>query len=346
MTIFVRRWAIRRGFVDQPSNDRIHDKAVPLGGGIVIFTITMLPLAVVSVSALLLNNIDPAPTWLGRSITTHLPGLATKACPLLLLIAAVAVLHITGLIDDKRHLGPGIKLLVQFAVATFLAVFADIRFHFFIQNIFVTTILSVLWMVIIINAFNFLDNMDGLSACIAVICSTIILGAAWSSGQVFVSAFLAILIGALLGFLVFNFAPAKIFMGDAGSQITGLMVAIATIGTTYYQAESPTNSWFATLMPLIVLAVPLYDFLSVTVIRLIQGKSPFVGDTQHFSHRLVKRGMSQRQAVLTIYIATACTGLGATILHQVTTLGMILIFIQTILIVLIIAILEINFRKF
>jgi UDP-GlcNAc:undecaprenyl-phosphate GlcNAc-1-phosphate transferase len=93
-------------------------------------------------------------------------------------------------------------------------------------------------------------------------------------------------------------------------------------------------------MPLIVLAVPLYDFLSVTILRLLQGKSPFIGDKQHFSHRLVSRGMTRRQAVLTIYLATACTGLGATVLHQLSSTGVILVFVQTLLILLIIAILE------
>ena len=93
-------------------------------------------------------------------------------------------------------------------------------------------------------------------------------------------------------------------------------------------------------LPLVVLAVPLYDFISVTILRLWQGKSPFVGDKQHFSHRLVARGMSRRQAVLTIYLATACTGLGATFLDEVSSAGAVLIFIQTVLIVLIIAILE------
>ena len=137
-----------------------------------------------------------------------------------------------------------------------------------------------------------------------------------------------------------NFAPAKIFLGDAGSLVIGLLLAVATIRTTYYHEAEGTGSWFTTLMPLIVLAVPLYDFISVTILRLAQGKSPFVGDTQHFSHRLVKRGMTQRQAVLTIYLATACTGLGAIILSQMSTAGMVLVFVQTILIVSIIAILE------
>ena len=153
-------------------------------------------------------------------------------------------------------------------------------------------------------------------------------------------AFLALLVGTLLGFLVYNFSPAKIFMGDAGSLVVGLLLAVATIRTTYYHQGAPSGKWFAALIPLVVLAVPLYDFISVTIIRLLQGKSPLVGDKQHFSHRLVSRGMSQPQAVLTIYLATAGTGLGAVFLHQVNPVGAVLVFAQTVLIVLIIAILE------
>ncbi len=279
------------------------------------------------------------PAWLSEQISQHIAGLQSKAIPLLTLAAAATILHCLGLIDDRRGLGPYIKLLLQLAAALLLVTVGQIRFDFFIANEYISATLSVLWIVVIINAFNFLDNMDGLSAGVAVIVAGIIMGAAWSNGQVFISSFLALVIGALLGFLVFNFVPAKIFMGDAGSLLVGLFIAVGSIKTTYYHADGG-GAWYAALMPLIALAVPLYDFTSVVIIRILQGKSPLIGDKQHFSHRLVKRGMSQRQAVLTIYLATACTGLGATILHQVSVGGMIMIFIQTILILLIIAILE------
>ena len=129
-------------------------------------------------------------------------------------------------------------------------------------------------------------------------------------------------------------------MGDAGSMLVGMLLAVATIQTTYYLHFAADGQWAATLMPLVVLAVPVYDFISVVILRLLAGKSPLVGDTRHFSHRLVQRGMSQRQAVLTIYLATACTGLGAAFLHQVPHPVEVLVFIHTIMIVLIIAILE------
>ena len=339
LTLLVRRWALRRGFVDQPGHRKIHAKPIALGGGIVIFWVTILPLALVAVLALWWQRSEP-PTWLPQELTQHMAGVAYQSRRLLILIAAAAVLHITGLIDDKRHLGPTVKLVVQLAVATILATAADIRFSFFISNVYITSALSVIWMVIIINAFNFLDNMDGLSAGIGLICGAMILAAAAASGQVFVGGLLVLLMGALGGFLIFNFSPAKIFMGDSGSLLLGLLLAVATIRTTYFHHGITDGRWFGACMPLVVLAVPLYDFISVTVLRLLSGASPFVGDTRHFSHRLVRRGMSQRQAVLTIYLATACTGLSATFLHQVSQTGMALILLQTVLIVMIIAILE------
>ena len=189
------------------------------------------------------------------------------------------------------------------------------------------------------NAFNFLDNMDGLSAGIALIISAVLFTAAVMAGQVFVGALSIIFMGTLFGFLAFNFPPAAIFMGDSGSLVVGFFVALLTIRTTYYH-EGLSGGLYPVFMPLIVMAVPLYDFLSVTFLRISQGKSPFVGDTQHFSHRLKKRGLTDTQTVLTLYLATLCTGLGAIFLYQVNLTGAILIFLQTVMILTIVAILE------
>jgi UDP-GlcNAc:undecaprenyl-phosphate GlcNAc-1-phosphate transferase len=128
-------------------------------------------------------------------------------------------------------------------------------------------------------------------------------------------------------------------MGDAGSLVVGFFVAMLTLRTTYYH-QAQSGSWYPVLMPLVVMAVPLYDFISVTLLRISQGKSPFVGDTQHFSHRLKKHGLTDTQTVLTLYLATLCTGLGATFLYQVNLAGAILIFTQTFMILAIIAIFE------
>jgi UDP-GlcNAc:undecaprenyl-phosphate GlcNAc-1-phosphate transferase len=197
----------------------------------------------------------------------------------------------------------------------------------------------VLWIVFLINAFNFLDNMDGLSAGIAWIVTAVLLLAAIQSGQVFVSALALLVLGTLAGYLVFNFPPASIFMGDAGSLVIGFVVALLSLRTTYYHSELGT-SLYAFFLPIVVMAVPLYDFLSVSFLRIRQGKSPLVGDTQHFSHRLQRRGLSDKQTVLTLYLATIGTSLGALLLHDATALQASMIFAQTVIILTIIAILE------
>jgi UDP-GlcNAc:undecaprenyl-phosphate GlcNAc-1-phosphate transferase len=238
-----------------------------------------------------------------------------------------------------KDLGPKFKLLVQFAVAFIAAYFANVRVELFIENIIITSIISSIWIVLIINVFNFLDNMDGASAGIAFIISIILFFTAVLSGQIFVSGFALIFAGTLAGFLVFNFFPASIFMGDAGSLVVGFFVAVLTLKTTYYH-QIGTGRWYIVFMPLIILALPLYDFMSVTILRISQGKSPLAGDTQHFSHRLKKRGLTETQAVFTLYLATLATGSGAIILRIINSTYGILVFAQTIMVLGIIAILE------
>ena len=269
----------------------------------------------------------------------YIDGFKSKIGELSIIIGCTAVLHVLGFIDDKKGLGPFMKLIVQFAVAAAAAIFADVRVEFFISSKIITTAMSVFWIVLIMNAFNFLDNMDGLSAGIAAIACSVLFTASAISGQMFIGALTIIFIGTLLGFLAHNFPPAKIFMGDSGSLIIGFFVAIITLKTTYYH-EGTGRGLYAVFMPIVAMAVPLYDFISVTFLRIRQGKSPFVGDTQHFSHRLRRRGLNDRQTALTLYLATLCTGLGAIFLYSVNLLGAILVLIQTIMMLCIIGILE------
>jgi UDP-GlcNAc:undecaprenyl-phosphate GlcNAc-1-phosphate transferase len=299
-------------------------------------------LAIVIIAAIAAVKLLAAPghlDFLGPSVTVHTAGFLDKVPQLLIVLLCALVLFALGLWDDKKHLGPFFKLAVQFAVAFIAASAADIRVELFIESKIITSLLSAFWIVLIVNAFNFLDNMDGASAGIAVITSSILFTAAAFSGQVFVGALALVLIGTLLGFLAFNFPPAKIFAGDAGSLVIGFFVAMLSLRTTYYN-QAQSGRWYPVLMPLVVMAVPLYDFISVTLLRISQGKSPFIGDTQHFSHRLKRHGLNDTQTVLTLYLATLCTGLGATFLYQVNLIGAILIFAQTFMILAIIAVFE------
>lgn len=337
-TLIVRSISLKRGFAAHPRIDRYHSRVVPLGGGIAITT-ALLVMVLAGIGLILFLPDSLADRYISDSVLIHRQGLEGKVPEILVVSLCVLVLFAVGLWDDTKHLSPKFKLIVQFAVAIAAAVFANIRVELFIENIVLTTILSAFWIVVIINAFNFLDNMDGLSAGIAVIASGVLLVAACIAEQVFVGALGFALVGVLGGFLVFNFPPARIFMGDAGSMVVGFLVAVLTLRTTYYQ-QAHSGGWYSVALPLIVMAVPLYDFISVTLIRLMQGKSPFVGDTQHFSHRLKKRGLTDLQVAGTLYLATLCTGLSAVFLYQVNLTAAVLVFVQTLLILAIIAILE------
>ena len=337
LTALVRNWAIRIDFCAHPRQDRYHRTAIALGGGIAIFwTIALFILAGIGGAWLADNG---KISCLDTTVSNHLEGFFTKIPELWVVLACTAALHLLGLWDDIRRLGPYFKLAVQFAVSIAAAVFAGIRVEMFIQNQFITTALSVLWIVGVMNIFNFLDNMDGCSSGMAIIAVGVLLTAAIGSGQIFITGLGLLFIGAVLGFWIFNFPPAKIFMGDCGSLVVGFFVAMLSLKTTYYH-QTEHGGAYTVLMPLLALAVPLYDFISVTFLRLKQGKSPFIGDTQHFSHRLGKRGLSDKQVALTLYLATFCTGLGAITLRYVSPTGAILIFIQTLMVLGIVAILE------
>jgi UDP-GlcNAc:undecaprenyl-phosphate GlcNAc-1-phosphate transferase len=337
LTRLVKNLATRVGFVARPTEDRYHRSTIALGGGIsIVATILLFLVAGILIVKFL---VEPGRLALDKSAAIHAPGFIGRTNQLIIVIFCILALFALGLWDDKKHLGPYFKLIVQFAIAFVAAFAANIRLEFFIHSKLITSMLSTVWIVLIINVFNFLDNMDGASAGIATIVAAILFTAAAISGQVFIGALALLFIGTLLGFLVFNFPPAKIFMGDAGSLPLGFLIAVISLRTTYYH-QAASGPWYPVLIPIISMAVPLYDFITVTALRISQGKSPFVGDTQHFSHRLRKLGFTDTQTALTLYLATLTTGIGATFLYQVERTGAILIFTQTVLVLLIIAVLE------
>ncbi len=337
VTWIVKKWAIRIGFVDRPGGHKQHESPIALGGGIAIFLCATLPLIVGALIARWVHPTEP-PVWLPEFIHPHLEGMGSKLGTLLSIAGGALVLHVLGLIDDRKALGPWIKLFVQTSVALLIVWFCRIRAVEALGEA-ASMLITVFWIVFIINAFNFLDNMDGLSAGVAAIAASIFACSATQTGQIFVPIMAWVLVGTLLGFLMFNFAPASIFMGDAGSMVVGYLLAILTILTTFYDPEQGLEP-VGVLVPLIVLAVPLYDVISVIIHRLRAGESPFRGDQRHFSHRLVRRGMGVRAAVCTIYLATGATGVSAIIVPRVDWSFAILLFVQCCFVVLMIAILE------
>ncbi|HEX8912219.1 MAG TPA: MraY family glycosyltransferase [Humisphaera sp.] len=348
VTAAMKRVAPRVGLVDKPGHRKIHKAPTPLGGGVAIFLSLALPLLAAVVAVRLL---DPAKPMLGMSADSwaaYLGG-AKRETPLALtVLGGMLVMHVMGLVDDRKALGPYSKLFVQLAVA--VAVVAPFKSLWSLTAVdarlggtgVVAVGVSVLWITAITNAFNFLDNMDGLSAGIAAVCATSFLVTALQIEQWFVAAALALLVGGLVGFLCFNFAPASIFMGDSGSLVIGLVLGVLTIRTTYLPPGADFGAgWYAVFAPLMVLAVPLYDLTVVSAIRVMNGKSPFVGDTNHLSHRLVRRGMSRRTAVLCIWLLTAATSVAAAVLpHVASPTAAVLLFAQTVLVLGVVMLLE------
>ncbi len=338
-TFVVRRVARHRGFVDEPGGHKQHAEPVALGGGIAIAWTVFVP--VLAATCLAAAGVRwGVPDWVPEFVRFHLPGVESKGPAVLAVLSGGILLHVVGLADDVKAMGPWVKLLAEVCVALYLS----LGFNISILELealprFVSVILTILWIVGITNAFNFLDNMDGLSAGVAAIAGSIFAAAAFSSGQIFVPIVTLILVGAVLGFLVFNFQPATVFMGDSGSLVIGYLLAVLIVLTTFYDPDRQLKP-AGVFLPVVVLAVPLYDVASVCVRRIKAGVSVFRGDRRHFSHRLVERGFSERAAVLTIYLATAATSLAAILLPQANWVSAGLIFAQCVCVVLIIAVLE------
>lgn len=334
LTWLMRSIAPRVGLVDRPGGRKGHDRPTPLGGGVAIFLGTWMAIfGSVAVGFVLLSRFSGLlPVDLGD----YIGGGLNRFKQLLVILVGAVVVAGAGLVDDRRGLSPWIKLILQSGVALML-VFSDMQITLFFGNPWFSGLLTVLWVVGITNAFNLLDNMDGLSAGVALIISAMLAVLGFQTGQFLLGTFALVICGTLAGFLCFNFAPASIFMGDCGSTLVGYLLAVLSVELTFFHPDKPLL--FA-VVPLLIFAVPLFDTMSVVVIRLEAGRSPFVGDTNHFSHRLVRLGMSPRQAVLTIYLVTIAMGLGATILYHTTTAGSVVALVQALAVIAIIIILE------
>ena len=202
-----------------------------------------------------------------------------------------------------------------------------IRITLFLGEGMISLFVTVFWILAITNAFNLLDNIDGLSSGIAIIASFILFLMCFQGGQILVCLLLVIFIGSLLGFLRYNYPPAKLFMGDAGSLFTGYIMSVLIIMSTFY--SNGDISLIPFVAPVLILAVPIYDTLSVICIRIKNRKSIFTGDKNHFSHRLLKLGMSQKQAVLFIYLVSLCLGMAALTLTSTNLKSQFILLLQS-----------------
>lgn len=345
VALILRRLAPRWGLVDQPGERKIHAKPIPLGGGLAIWCGIVLPLAISQLVVWLVNGGIISADLVPEILRPHLAGFTEQTGKLWLLLGIATIVMLLGLADDLRGLSWKLRLAVQAILATVLVTsWEGWRLTLFLDYPLVTGILSVIWIVWLINSFNMLDNMDGLSAGVATIAAAMLaLVVLWvpqaetGGPQLFVAGLLLIIAGSLLGFIWHNRSPARIFMGDAGSYLIGLLLGATTLTATFSGEHLPRHT---VLAPVFVLAIPLYDTVSVLLIRSWQGRSLFVGDNSHFSHRLVKLGLSQRNAVRTIYLAAITCGLAALVLHQVDFSGACILLALVGCILSIIAILE------
>ncbi len=347
VTPLAGRLADRMHLVDQPGKERFSRKVTPYGGGIAIFLCLILVLVAAYLLVVFLRAYatpEPPATWpewarkMLMVLQPYLRGLVWGRT--LFKISAVLggglVVFLLGMVDDARGIMPGPKLLVQ-AAAAMLLVAADVRITFFVHNQVVSAVLTVLWVVLLTNAFNLLDNMDGVSAGVALVASSLFFVVAVQADQFFVAAFLAVFSGVLLGFLRYNFSPARLFMGDAGSLFIGFILAGLTISGTYYSGR---GNLAAICMPVLILGVPLFDTASVMWIRWQEGRPFFQGDTNHFSHRLVRLGLSVREACLTIYLLAMVLGGAATLLRDMGNQGTVLVMLVAVGVIALIVLLE------
>jgi UDP-GlcNAc:undecaprenyl-phosphate/decaprenyl-phosphate GlcNAc-1-phosphate transferase len=344
VTAAMRSIAPRIGLVDQPGARKVHVTPTPLGGGIGIVCGVVVPLVCAEIAAQYLATHDELRLRFLAEVNVWPAGVVERRYQLWWILGAGILLSVMGLIDDRKNLHWLPRLIVQIGVACGLVFVADVHATVFAPQPIVGKLLSVVWILVLVNAFNFLDNMDGLSSGIALIAAAvlaILMLSATAQPRWLVAGLMLILVGSLLGFLCHNWHPARIFMGDTGSYFLGLLMSCATLLGTYYDNAAAPGSRHVILAPLCILAVPLYDFCSVIVIRLRQGRSPFHGDKSHFSHRLVDAGLRPRNAVLTVHLATLTTGLAALLLYRVRDWsGAFLVLALVLCIVAIIAILE------
>ena len=281
-----RQVAVRYGYVARPREDRWHGRPVAQSGGVAIVTAVFIGAVVFGV--------------VGR-----LP----------VLIVAGGLAFAVGIVDDVLSIKPATKFVAAIGLASILIFFGfQLRWS---SSVTLDIMLTLFWIVGITNAFNLLDNMDGLCAGIALIVGSFILAALLSSGAGPEARYLALILGAVAGFLVYNFHPASIFMGDSGSLFIGLTISALALAVGS-DPHSQSGVLSIVLAPVLVLLIPILDTTLVTVSRLRSGRSASQGGLDHSSHRLVAIGFSERSAVAILWALAVLAGLTGIAVRRVS----------------------------
>ena len=289
-TPLIRRTALAIGFVDLPAHRKLHNEPMPLMGGVAIFGGAIAAFLLIFVIFRL------------YTLTSEVLGI----------LLAISTMALVGLIDDRRGGMSARGKLGGQILAVVILIYMGVQVRLPLPPV-VNYLITAAWVIGISNAVNFLDNMDGACAGISGVAAAFILLMGAINGQELVAALAAGVLGATMGFLRYNFNPAQIFMGDAGSLFLGFLLAVLAL-----QLRFPQNSSFVTWMvPLLILGVPLFDLSLITVARLRRGVNPFTtAGKDHTSHRLVRLGFSQREAVLLLYLFGGALGLLAIFVTQ------------------------------
>jgi UDP-GlcNAc:undecaprenyl-phosphate GlcNAc-1-phosphate transferase len=330
------RIARRYGVLDDPGPRKVHGVPTPRLGGIAVFVAFAIVVLAGYLGVPILVRVAWVRTHLAAPLALLQEAYRVETKLLAVLLGATIVFAI-GLLDDV--LGTRFKVSWKAAgqvVAAVVLVAGGVRtdiLYYDVPNV----LLTLVWVVGITNAFNLLDNMDGLSAGVAFVASTVLLLNAWLLGEFFISLVLVAFMGSLLGFLVYNWYPATIFLGDCGSLFIGFVLASLTLLQRYVSHASST--YFSVLMPVLVLALPILDTTTVTLIRLREGRPIYVGDSRHLSHRLVSLGMRPPLAVFTIYLVSLGVGLGAVGLPHANLVHAVILLVQALTVVAVVLIL-------
>ena len=299
--------------MDHPNQRKIHTRSKPRGAGITFF-ISFL------IGFLLLNHF----------LKIDFPFKIT------LWLILGGIIYLMGFLDDIFNLNPYLKFFVQIAVAVVFVLFVG-KATFFIKIKGIQYIISILWIVGIMNSFNLLDNMDGLSGGIALITTIVFALINYHMNNTPLFYLFILLAAVMIGFLPMNYYPSQVFMGDSGSLFIGYVMATLSIIGVY--TEFSRLRHLPAIIPLLLLSVPLYDSFSVMYIRLKNKKSLFVGDKNHFSHRLYNLGLSHKHSVLYIYLVTFATSISSFLLLMVNWKGAIILLLQDITLFVLLSIL-------
>lgn len=310
---FTIKLAKKKGFLDVPKDERrVHKKPIPVGGGIaMVITVTLLMLYYLPINK-----------------------------SLIMTLIASLVIALSGLYDDKKDLSPKLKFLFQI-LAGVLLILGGMKIEFVTNPfdshdaLFILNMLSIpvtiFWVCGITNTINLIDGLDGLASGVSMICAISMFFITYKMGRYDVSMVCALVAGACLGFLPFNFNPAKIFMGDTGALYLGFMLSYISISGFLKQAAI-----LMIFVPVLILGVPVFDTAFAMVRRKLSGKSMVEADKGHLHHRLLKMGLNQRQTVVILYSISAIFGVLANLISRfhssialVISLGVLLIIIAT-----------------